>query len=498
MSAPGFVSTWARGALPVAAPRPSVCGAPAAVPHAASRVRMAVSVHAEQLPQSRMALEITAGPEECAAAWENVLRDLSKRAKVDGFRKGKAPKQLVINQYGRDTIRASACEEVIEAAIQTALEKEGVNAIGQAVLDEGCAIEEVIASYAPESSITFKVKVDVWPEATLTGSFEGLNVEAENAPFDESVVDDAIAELQRKEAFTVLSPEGTKADVGNIVVANMVGWYRKDDGSKGDPLPDIASGDMIEIKMKVGQYMPGFVEGIVGMQLEETRSVNVEFPAASSRPELAGAKAVFDVTVHAIKDEVLPELDDEFAMKATESPTMDDLRKTVRARLSLESENKTQSNVYRAIEDALVKITDVTLPETMVEERVKGKFANFLTDMKTNGMTDSQVKALVTKENYELYKSRSRANVERALIANFAITAIAKELAFEASETEIEDQMIIIRAELKGEDMEEQKLRDQVQAQLERDMVMEHLKKSATIKYVEPVPATPETAEVSA
>lgn len=460
-------------------------------------VRMEVSVSSKRLPQSQITLDITAGPEECNKAWESVLRELSKRAKVDGFRKGKAPKQMVINQYGKETIRASACEEVIENSIQVALKKEGVNAIGQAVLDDGCVIEEVIASYAPEGTLNFKVKVDVWPDAKMTGSYDGLVVEAEKAPFDESVVEDAIEELQRKEAFSVLAAEGSKAEIGQIVIADMVGFYRNDDGSKGEALPDIAKGDMVEIKMKVGQYMPGFVEGIMGMGCQETRSVNVEFPAASSRPELAGAKAVFEVTVHAIKDEKLPELDDEFAKKATESPTMESLRETVRARMSLESNNKTEMNVDRAIEDALVTITEVELPATMIEERVKSKFANFLSDMKTNGMTDSQIKALVTKENYDLYKKRSQANVERALIANFAITTIAKEVGLTAPDQDIEDQMTIIRAELKGEEMEEQEVRDKVQAQLERDMVMEHLKKSATINYVDPVPVTPETAEAA-
>lgn len=459
---------------------------------------MEVSVTSQSLPDSQITLDITAGPEECKKAWDNVLGELSKRAKIDGFRKGKAPRQMVINQYGADTIRASACEEVIETSIQVALKKEGVNAIGQAVLDEGCVIEEVIASYAPENSVQFKVKVDVWPDATLTGSYDGLVVEAEKAPFDESVVDDAIEELQRKEAFSVLAADGSKAQIGQIVVANMVGFYRNDDGTRGEALPDVAKGDMVEIKMKVGQYMPGFVEGIVGMECQETRDVNVEFPAASARPELAGAKAIFEVTVHAIKDEMLPELDDDFAQKATESRTMEDLRATVRARLSLESDNKTNMNVERALEDALVGITDVVLPATMIEERVKSKFANFLTDMKTKGMSESQVKALVTKENYDLYKKRSQKNVERALTVNFAVTKIAEEVGLKASDQDIEDQMTIIRAEVKGEDIAEQEIRDKVQAQLERDLVMEHLKKTATINYVDPVPVTPETAEAKA
>lgn len=455
---------------------------------------MAVSVDAEQLPASQMRLKISVDAEECTAAWNSVLKELSKRASVDGFRKGKAPMQLIINQYGKDRIRASACEEVIEKNVQKAIDQAGVNAIGQAVLDEGCDVDEVIANYKPEEGLSFTVKVDVWPDAKLTGSYEALDITAEEAPFDESLVDNALEELRKKEAFSVLSPDGTKADIGKIVVADMNGFYRNEDGSKGDPLPDIASGNKLDIKMKEGQYMAGFVEGIVGMGCGETKSVNVEFPVQSSRPELAGQKAIFDVTVHAVKDEILPELDDEFALKASEAKNLEELRATIRARINVEAESITNENVNKAIEEALCEITDVDLPETMVEERVKNKFAKMLTDFKEKGqMTDDQVKAMVTKENYELYKKRARGNVERSLIANFAVSAIAKEKGFVAGEEEIEDQMTLIRSELRGEQLEdEEKIKDQVQGQLERGMVLDHIKKTANITM------TPASSEATA
>lgn len=451
---------------------------------------MGLSVKAESLPQSQVALEISVGKEECQAAWNSVILDLSKRAKISGFRKGKVPQQIIISQFGRDTIKASACEEVIEKSIKKALSDSGINAVGQAILDEGEAdIDGVVAKYSPEEPLTFRIKIDVWPEAKITGSYDNLDLTAEEAPFDESVIDSALEELRRKEAFSVLAAEGSKARLGGIVVANMHGFYRKDDDSKGDPLPDVAKGDMVEIKMREGQYMPGFVEGIVGMGVGETRSVNVQFPLNSARPELAGAKAIFDVTVHAVKDEVLPELNDDFAMKATESLTLKDLREKIRERLGIETENITKGNINRAVEDALVAITDVALPETMVEERVKTKFANMLADFKERGMSDDQVKAMVTKENYELYKKRARQNVERSLTANFAITTIARQLGVKVDKQDIEDQMMIARKDMKGEEIDEEKVRDQIEAHLERDLVLEHIKKSAKITLTKPKPA---------
>jgi trigger factor len=460
---------------------------------------MAVSVKTEALPNSRMSLEISVGAEECSAAWNSVLGELTKRANISGFRKGKAPKQLIINHYGRQTIEASACEEVIEKGVQAALTSEGINAIGQAVLDEGeDDISKVIAAYKPDQPLSFRVKIDVWPVPKFTGPYENLEITAEEVILDDSIIDDALQELRRKEAFSVLSPDGTKAAIGQIVIADMRGYYRNDDNSKGDPLPDIAEGEKVEIKMKEGQYMSGFVEGIVGMDVGETRSVSVQFPEANARPELAGIKAIFDVTVHAIKDEVLPELDDEFAKRSTSSSTLEELRDSLRSRVGEETENATNSNVNRAIEDALAEITEVTLPETMVEERVKNKFAKMLSDFKEKGMSEDQVKAMVTKENYELYRKRALKNVERSLIVNFAITKIAGELQLTAPEDEVEGQMELIRAEMRGEEMDEAKIKDQVIAQLERDMVLAHIKKSANITFTKPKPKSTDVAATAA
>jgi trigger factor len=455
---------------------------------------MATTVKTEVLPLSQMSLEISVGVEEAGQAYKNVLKELTQQSQIPGFRKGKAPRQLIINHYGKDKITASACEEVIEIGVKKALEVAGVNAIGQAILDEGEGdIEKVISAYSPDAPLTFRVRVDVWPEAKITGSYENLDVTAVEVPVDDDVVENALQELRRKSAYSILSPEGTVAEMGKIVVANMQGWFRNEDGSKGEKLPDVAEGDMIEIEMVEAKFMPGLVEGIVGMAVGETRPVNVQFPAASARPELSGAKAIFDINVKAIKDTVLPELDDEFAQKATESPTIEDLRVVMRERLGLESETATNQNINRAIEDKLAEMTEVVLPETMVEERVKTKFAQMLSDFKEKGMGEEQVKSMVTKENYELYKKRARKNVERSLTVNFAITTIAKEHDLAPSKEEMDGQMELIKAELRGEAMDEDKIRDQVEAQFERDNVLAMIKKTANVTLVAATEPAPET-----
>lgn len=442
---------------------------------------MGMSVKTAPLPNSQVSLEISVGSEECKAAWDSVLRDLTKRTDIKGFRKGSVPKQLVINQYGKDTILASACEEVIEKSIHKALKDTGIHAIGQATVDEEGGVDTVVRSYDPKSSLTFKVKIDIWPEAEFTAPYTDLEIEAEEALFDESLIDKTLQDLRQKESFSVLAPEGSTAKLGQLLVADLVGYYRNEDASKAEKLPDIADGTGVEINMTEGKFMPGFVEGLLGAKAGERRYVNVDFPENNPRRELAGNKAVFEVTIHAIKDIVLPELNDDFAKEVSEDSTLEEFRETIRKRLGVEAEVALEKNVNTAIDNKLASIIEVDLPESLVENQCKNKFANMLASFKDNGMKDDQVKAMVTKENYELYKSRSRGNVEKSLRVNFAVSKIAKDQGIVVNKQEIEDQIALVRAELKGQEVEEDRVRDQVESQLEKDLVVKFLKETAKV-----------------
>lgn len=440
----------------------------------------------EAMPKSQVGLEISVGKEECAQAWNSVIKDLQKRAKVDGFRAGKVPKQVIVSQFGEERIRASACEEVIEKSIQKALSDAGINAIGQAQFNSEGGVEEVIQNYSPKSDLTFKVKIDVWPQTNFIEPYDQLSIEAEDVVLDETLIDAALEELRKKESFSVLSPEGTTADIGKVVVIDMLGFYEKESGSKGDRLPEIADGTNIEIVLENGKFFEGFVEGLLGAAVGEMRSIPVKFPAQNARLELAGKNAIFDVTVKAIKDVVLPELNDEFAKQVSECDSLDGLRKQVRERLGTETQVARDKNVDKAIEDRLAEIVEVEIPETLLENQIKKNFATMLAGFKDTGMSDNQIKAMVTKENYDLYKQRGVGRAERSLKVNFAVSKIANELKLELPQEDLDFRMDVARRELKGQEVEEEKLKDQVESQLERDIVLYKLKEKASITMLPP------------
>lgn len=446
-----------------------------------------MSVKSSPLPQSQLGLEISVGAEECKAAWDTVLRELVSKSTLKGFRKGKAPRKMVINEFGRERVLACACEEVIEKSIKKAIDDSKLSVIGQAKISDDGGVDSVIKLYQPDAPLTFNVTVDVWPQAIFKEPYENLEVTAEESVLDEDLIDTALEDLRKKEAFSVLAAADCTAQLGQLLVADLEGYYRNDDGTRGAKLPDIADGSSVEIKMNEGTYMPGLVEGMIGVRAGEERDVNVEFPMQNPRKELAGRKALFNIRVHAIKDVVLPELNDEFAKKVSEDITLVALRETIRQRLSSEAESGQEKNINNAIDARLADMIEVEIPETLVESQLQNKFANMLASFKDNGMNDNQIKQMVTKENFELYKGRTRPSVEKTLKVNFAISTIAKENGITIDKEEIDAQMDLVRAELRGrEDIEEDKVRDQIEAQLEREQVLILLKKTAKINIIPP------------
>lgn len=466
--------------------RPTLGGGAPAVAAAsgrgrAARLAMKVTIEEAPLPNSMRGVTIHVSADEVALCYNKVVKDLQKRATIPGFRAGKVPRKVVLNHFGKATVTASAVEEVIQHTVQQALSSLSVSAIGQAQLAED--VQDIVAKFDPESELSFGIKVDVWPEATLTADYKGLTVSAQETAFDESIVDDALEQARRREAFTVLSPADAVAEIGRVAVGSLVGFYRNEDGSRGEALPDIASGESVEIKLRTGQYMAGFVEGILGMKAGDVRDVAVEFPAESARPELRGVKAIFEVTVSALKDEVLPELNDDFARSATEHDTLEALRADIRQRLGEETDGANDAAVSKALEAALAEITDVELPETLIDEQAKTKFATMMSDFKSKGnMSDEQIKSMITQESYQAYRKSALKNIVKSLTANLAITKIAQLEGIEAEPAEVEEQMALIKAEMKGKPLDDEaSVRDKVVGQVLRQKVLAFLKETAVV-----------------
>lgn len=246
----------------------------------------------EKLPESAVELTLKIPGSATKAAYDKACTDVSKQIQIPGFRKGaKIPPQVLEQNMsergGRNALKVEAINALLAKLIEPALKDEhGLEPIGQPNLSTPA--EEVAKDYVPGEPIDLKVKCDVWPEI-MWKEVEGkdkpyllLEGKYQRKPFNQEKMDKALNDLRERYATLEPAEAGNELKMGDACRVNMVGYMANDDGSKGEPLPNTASGDNVEIIMGTGRYMVGLVEGLVGASVGDERTVTVGFPQVSS------------------------------------------------------------------------------------------------------------------------------------------------------------------------------------------------------------------------
>jgi trigger factor len=192
---------------------------------------------------------------------------------------------------GRDAIKVRAIQELVAQLVEPALRERSLDPIGQATL--AVPPEELALHFVPGQDLTLPVRCDVWPDIAWKGAdgkdkpYLGLEGSYRRRPPDQSKLDKALADLRERYASNEPIDDPRHAlEMGDACTVNMVGYMAKDPSpggglAKGEPLPDAASGDRVEVVLGPGRYMEGLVEGLVGAKVGETRTVAVSFPEVS-------------------------------------------------------------------------------------------------------------------------------------------------------------------------------------------------------------------------
>jgi trigger factor len=245
-----------------------------------------------RLPDSAVELTLKIPGDATKAAYDKACNELSKSISIPGFRKGaKIPPQVLEQNMaakgGRNALRIEAIQSLLEKLIEPALKDEhGLEPIGQPSLV--VPAEEIAKTFVPGEPIDLLVKCDVWPEIewmTVPGKekpYLGLQGTYKRKPFNQEKFDRALNDLLERYAVLKPAEEGASLAMGDACRVNMIGYMANEDGSKGDPLPNAASGDDIEVILGPGRYMTGLVEGLIGAKVGDERMISVSFPVVSS------------------------------------------------------------------------------------------------------------------------------------------------------------------------------------------------------------------------
>ena len=435
-----------------------------------------MKVTQEKLDKSRIGLQIEVGGDQTNKYYEQAIRKLTTTANIPGFRKGKIPRQVIIQRMGQSQVKGMALEALLEPAMNDAIKQESIPAIGGYQI--AASFDDLLASYVPGQPFTFDATVDVAPEPSL-GTYTGLAITAEEILYDAKQVDDFIDQKRREKATTV-PVVGRAAKLEDIAVVDY-------DGKLADGTPiEGAKAEDFDIELSDGKFITDLVNGIVGMSVGETRNVDVVFPKDYAREDLAAQAAIFHVVLKDLKEQELPALDDDFAKEASDFETLVEFQESIKAKFQEQATKSTTQNILSSIETAIVDVVEVDLPETMLEEEMMNILNQMASQFQQYGM---DVNKFFTRETIPKMKENCRPDAIKNLKRELGIAEIAEKEGIVVTDEAIATKMSEVLPTLAGQDIDEARLLAYIKEDLRKQLTLTWLMQEMRVDdfYIETI-----------
>ena len=371
--------------------------------------------------KSTVKITITFDGEEWSAAQQNAYVKTKNKYPVNGFRKGKAPRSVIEKVYGKGVFYDEALNTLINDNYDKVLEK--------------CA-KKFTPVGAPEFSledlkddaVVISAIVPVWPEVKIS-AYKGMKIQQFAYTVKDEEVDAELERVRERKATTV-DVEGRAAQSGDIANIDFVGSV---DGVKFEG--GEAAG--FDLTLGSGQFIPGFEDQVIGMNIGEEKDVNVTFPENYQAENLKGKAAVFAVKLNSLKAKELPEVTDEFIKETTGSENIAAWREKTKANLQAQADRRANDDTENSILNAIAENTEVEIPQAMIEKEIDGLVQKFEYQLMYQGLKLQDyldfLKVTIAdfRKNYEESATK---NVKNQLI----ISEIIKLEKIEATEEEID------------------------------------------------------------
>jgi trigger factor len=430
-----------------------------------------MKVTQEKRPNSQIGLNIEVDEASTQLVYDKMVQKLMRTARIPGFRPGKAPRPIVLQYLGKDYIKAEALKEVIQRNLEQAQNQVSVPAIGEYELTD--RFEALYTQFEPGKSLSFQAAVDVEPEVTLREGYNNLSIKYAEVPYDPTRVEATLEDYRKRKATLVPAAE-RPAQIGDIAVMDFSG-KTVDDGAE---IPGGSAMDF-QIELQESQFIPGFVLGIVGMNLEETKEISVRFPDQYAQEDLQGREALFTVTLKDLKEQELPVLDDAFAKEISEFETLDALKAELEKRYREEAEEASQGNRDIAIVDAILEGTTLELPATLVNREVEFLANQTFQDFQRRGIDPA---ALFTEENLPQIRAQFQEEASKRLKRTLALAEVAR-----TEKLTVDQAALDVRVEelvAASPDLDRKAVVDFVQNELLTQKILDWLAEHSTIELI--------------
>lgn len=377
----------------------------------------------KKISANRYELEITIDGATFKDAIKKAYEQKAPEISVQGFRKGKAPLSIVEKVYGEGVFYEDALNLLYGDALEAAAEEAGVT-----IINDEMKFDLVSISH---DGVEFKVELTTKPEVTVS-EYKGLKAEKVIAEVtDEEVTAEINRMAERNARMEVVEGRATKN--GDIAVIDFEGFVdgAAFEGGKGESFP---------LTLGSGQFIPGFEEQVEGKNVGEEFDVTVTFPEDYGSDELAGKEAVFKCKLHEIKENILPEIDDEFAKDVSEFDTLDELKADIKAKALERKSTSADQDVENQLMEALSNNLEGEIPEAMFKNRVEQSVNDFEYRLKMQGM-DLATYMQYMGSTVEDFKATLRPQAEQQVKVRLALEKIAELEKIEPTDDEIEEQI---------------------------------------------------------
>jgi len=417
--------------------------------------------------KNEVKLEFTVEAKVFEEGMKKVFERNAKYFNIPGFRKGKAPMNIVERTYGPEIFYEDTFNEIVPEIFDREVKENNIEVVSRPQID--------IVQIEKGKDLIFTAVVATKPEVKL-GKYKGVQIEKKEYKVEEKDIDTELEQMQQRNSRLVTVTDRA-VEEKDIAVIDFEGFL---DGKAFDG----GKGENYDLEIGSNTFIPGFEEKIKGMKVGEEKDLDLTFPEEYFSKDLAGKEVVFKVKLHEIKRKELPTLDDDFAKDVSEFDTLKELKADIKDRLTKSNESKAKNEMQEAAVKAAVEVSEVELPAGMVEMEVDAMAEDLNRRLSYQGMNLDQYLKMINKSMSDFRKDNEEPARE-AVKMRLVLEAIAKDAKIEVTEKDVETKVKEL-AEAYGRKVEEinsnEELLKNIKESLTTEKAIEFLVDNAKIK----------------
>ncbi len=363
--------------------------------------------------------------EEFEAALARAFKENRDRYVVDGFRRGKAPRSIIEKRFGEGVFFEPALDILFQDGYTAALDELGLEPVDRPALDfkEGTQL-------AKGSGVFTVIKVAVAPEVEVT-NYKGIEAERHVKKVTDEDIQKQLEAVQKQNARLVDTDE--PAVTGDTVILDYKGFVGEEQFEGG-------TADNYSLKLGSGQFIPGFEDQLIGVRAGEDKDVVVTFPEKYHSKDLAGKEAVFKCSVHEVKKEELPEINDDFAVDVSVHDTLEEYKADIRKMLEEAAEGAAEYDGKNNVMEKLYETNSFDVPQIMIEDETDNILREYESQLSGNGIS-LEMFASFSGKTVEQLREDVKGDAEKRVKTRLLAKAVAKAEGLTATDEDIDKEI---------------------------------------------------------